>query len=257
MAKRFTSTDKWRKKWIRELKPKHKLFWFYLLDNCDHAGIWEVDIDLASFQIGVELDEQEVLQTFQRKIVPFKNGKWFIPKFVEYQYGELNEKVNAHKSVIKILKKYGLNKTIKHLPNSSLGTVQDKDMDKDKDKDKDKRRKSKKEQLAEIKTNIDDYAKDFPKLNMDFYYSSFVDWLDAADKRYKNYSSAFRNCCRQEWYSKTNGSYKAEGKKDNQIVIECPKCDYKRKVNRGIYAVCPDCHEQLKEVSYAINKMAN
>ena len=66
-----------------------------------------------------------------------------------------------------------LNKTIKHLPNSSLGTVQDKDMDKDIDKDKDKRRKFKKEQLAEIKTNINDYAKDFPKLNMDFYYSSF------------------------------------------------------------------------------------
>ena len=31
MAKRFTETGKWKKKWIRQLDPKYKLFWFYLL----------------------------------------------------------------------------------------------------------------------------------------------------------------------------------------------------------------------------------
>ena len=142
MAKRFTETGKWKKKWIRELNPDMKLFWFYLLDNCDHAGVWEVDIDLASFQIGVKLDEARILKVFNRKIVPFKDGKWFIPKFIDYQYGELNEKVNAHKSVIKLLTKYGLYVENQQLGNSwatvkvNTLTVKDKDIYKDKKKSK-------------------------------------------------------------------------------------------------------------------------
>ena len=90
MAKRFIDTGLFRKKWIRQLDPNMKLFWIYLLTDCDHAGIWDVDVERASFQIGVELDESTILKTFNRKIVPFKDGKWFVPKFVDYQYGELN-----------------------------------------------------------------------------------------------------------------------------------------------------------------------
>ena len=80
-----------------------KLFWIYLLTDCDHAGIWDVDVERASFQLKVELDESEILKVFNRKIVPFKPGKWFVPKFIDYQYGELNETNRAHNSVIKIL----------------------------------------------------------------------------------------------------------------------------------------------------------
>ena len=119
MAKRFIDTGLFRKKWIRQLDPNMKLFWIYLLTDCDHAGIWDVDVERASFQIGVQLDESTILKTFNRKIVPFKDGKWFVPKFVDYQYGELNEKVNAHKSVIKLLTKYGLYVDNQLLPNSS------------------------------------------------------------------------------------------------------------------------------------------
>jgi type IV secretory pathway VirB6-like protein len=147
MAKRFTETGKWKKKWIRELGPEMKLFWFYLLDNCDHAGIWEVDIELAAFQIGIELDESEILNTFNRKIVPFKPGKWFVPKFIVYQYGELNESNRAHNSVIKILTKYKLYKGL------TRGLQGHMDMDKELDMDKDKDKGSKKEQLETIKSN--------------------------------------------------------------------------------------------------------
>ena len=61
MAKRFTDTGKWKKKWIRQLDPKYKLFWFYLLDNCDHAGVFDADIESASFHIGLEYTEEEYL----------------------------------------------------------------------------------------------------------------------------------------------------------------------------------------------------
>ena len=239
MAKRFTDTGKWKKKWIRELNPNMKLFWFYLLDNCDHAGIWEVDIDLAAFQIGVDLDESTILQTFNRKIVPFKPGKWFIPKFVEYQYGELNETNRAHNSVIKILTKY---KLFKGLTRGLQGPM---DMDKELDKDKDKDKRGKKEQLETIKSNLSDYSKKYPTLNIQFYYDSFVDWLDATGKQYKKYESAFNNCCRSEWYKDRPGSSKSDQIKSNDILIACPDGHYSRKVSKGVRGVCPKCHEQL------------
>ena len=110
MAKRFLDTNIWNKKWIRELDPKLKLFWLYLMSKCDHAGIYDVDIELASFQLKVELSEKEILKAFNGNIKIIKNNKWFIPKFIDFQYGTLNDKVNAHRSAINILEKYGLYK---------------------------------------------------------------------------------------------------------------------------------------------------
>ena len=239
MAKRFTETGKWKKKWIRELSPEMKLFWFYLLDNCDHAGIWEVDIELAAFQIGIELDESEILNTFNRKIVPFKPGKWFVPKFIVYQYGELNESNRAHNSVIKILTKY---KLYKGLTKGLQGPM---DMDKELDMDKDKDKGSKKEQLETIKSNLSDYSKKYPTLNIQFYYDSFVDWLDATGKQYKKYESAFNNCCRSEWYTDRPGSTKADTKKSTDITIACPTGHYSRNARKGVRGRCPKCDEQL------------
>ena len=240
MAKRFTDTGKWKKKWIRELSPEMKLFWFYLLDNCDHAGIWEVDIELAAFQIGIELDESEILNTFNRKIVPFKPGKWFVPKFIVYQYGELNESNRAHNSVIKILTKYKLYKGLTR----GLQDPMDMDMDMDKVKDKE----GKKEQLETIKSNLSAYSKKYPALNIQFYYDSFVDWLDATGKQYKKYDSAFNNCCRSEWYEGRPGSTKADAKKSTEIIIACPDGHHKRKAKKGVIAVCPECRESLRPI---------
>ena len=136
MAKRFIDTDMWSKKWIRLLKPELKLFWLYLLSRCNHAGIYEVDLELASFQLGLELDEKSILNSFNGNIKVIKQDKWFIPKFIQFQYGPLNEKVNAHRSVIAILKRNKLINKNQELINSS-STVQDKDKDKDIDIDKD------------------------------------------------------------------------------------------------------------------------
>ena len=109
MAKRMTDTDKWKKRFLRELKPQHKLLWFYILDDCNHAGIWDVDIEVASIRVGEELIYDMLPQSFLDKIVIFDNGdKWFIPEFIDFQYGELNPNSNVHKSVIALLQKYNL-----------------------------------------------------------------------------------------------------------------------------------------------------
>jgi len=197
LAKRFRDTDSWKKKWIRKLNPEMKLFWFYLLDNCDHAGIWEVDIELASFQMGVKLDETRILKVFNRKIVPFKTDKWFVPKFIVYQYGELNENNRVHNSVINILNKYGLYKGRV----SPLQGVKDKDKDKDKVKDKDK--KSKKVQLKEIEIELVELQKLFSSKDVKAEFEKWTDYMLSRGKTYKNYSAAFRNWLRNEQFDKT------------------------------------------------------
>ena len=134
MAKRFTDTEKWRKKFIKTLSPTYKLFFLYLLDDCNHAGIWHVEPDVASLRIGEEINIEEAKKCLGKHIIEIDHGeKWFIPYFIEYQYGELHENNRAHNSVLQILNKYDL------INKGLVRGLQDrKDMDKDKDKDKEK-----------------------------------------------------------------------------------------------------------------------
>ncbi|MDX5586521.1 MAG: hypothetical protein QNK20_16665 [Aureibaculum sp.] len=129
MAKRFTDTEKWKKKWIRSLDAPYKVFWLYLLDDCNHAGVWEVDIEIARIKTGCIFDEKIALEKFIDKIQVFDDGeKWFIPDFIEFQYGKLKVENRVHLSVIDCLIKYKNKGLI-----SPLQGVKDKDKDKDKD----------------------------------------------------------------------------------------------------------------------------
>ena len=99
MAKRFTDTDKWKKGFMRSLPAKYKLLWLYMLDDCNHAGVWETDFEVASIRIGSKISEKDAAKVFAR-------NKWFIPKFIDFQYGTLNENSRPHQAVIKLLDKY-------------------------------------------------------------------------------------------------------------------------------------------------------
>lgn len=148
MAKRFTDTNKYRKAFFRSLPGAYKLFWDYLYHDCDHAGIWNVDIEVAQIFIGKDMpiNKTEALRLFNNekmRIVELDRNKWFIPGFIEFQYGELKDAVKAHKSVLTLLKKEGITQesltVTKGLVNSLIDstnsclTVKDKDKDKDKD----------------------------------------------------------------------------------------------------------------------------
>lgn len=137
MSKRFTDTEKWKKPFIRGLQGAYKLLWIYITDDCDHAGIWQVDIQIASIKIGEIIDEKKAIETFGDKIHVFHNGeKWFIPDFLDFQYGKLNPKNRVHESVINQLEKYNLMGLI-----SPLQGRKDKDKDKDINKEKEKSEK--------------------------------------------------------------------------------------------------------------------
>lgn len=138
MAKRFTDTDKYKKPFIRSLPVEYKVLWDYLYHECNHAGIWIVDFEIAKIYINANIDKKIALELFNKneiRIIELNHGsKWFIPSFIDFQYGQLNENNRAHNSVIQILKKYNL------IDNKGLvrGLQGCKDMDKDMDKEKDK-----------------------------------------------------------------------------------------------------------------------
>ena len=56
MAKRMTDTDKWKKRFLKDLNYANKLLWLYMLDDCNHAGIWDIDLEVASIRIGLNVD---------------------------------------------------------------------------------------------------------------------------------------------------------------------------------------------------------
>ncbi len=63
MTRRFTETEKWNDVWFRKLSPEAKTLFEYLRDNCDIAGFWEIDFEVASLKTGIPLkqNEQELL----------------------------------------------------------------------------------------------------------------------------------------------------------------------------------------------------
>ncbi len=141
MAKRFTDTEKWKNPNFRDMDPGYRWLWLYLLDTCDAAGIWRVDFSMASFCLGFKINAREAQEYFEDKVIVIDHDKWFIPSFIEFQYGELSEASKPHLSVIKILRKHGIdpkNLTLLKGYPKGIQTLKEKEQDQEKDKDKEK-----------------------------------------------------------------------------------------------------------------------
>ena len=85
MAKRLTDSSKWNDNWFTNLPMDMKLVWIYLLDTCDHAGVYKSNIRLLKFQTGTERSEDEI-KMFLKERIYVSGDKWFIPKFCTLQY---------------------------------------------------------------------------------------------------------------------------------------------------------------------------
>jgi len=205
MAKRFTDTEKWKKPFIRGLQGAYKLLWLYICDDCDHAGIWQVDIDVAQIRIGEKIDIKEAIKTFDEKIIIFDKGnKWFIPSFVEFQYPSgLNPENRSHNSVIILLDKYNLR-------NKPLISPLEGRMDMDKDMvmvmDKDKLElKSKKNEIPTVEEFLC-FCKEFIEKDMNSVFDEYqfslkakyetwteLGWKDGYGKPIKAWKSKIKN----------------------------------------------------------------
>lgn len=108
MSKRFTETDKWKDEWFMNLKNEHKVLWCYLLDNCNSAGVFEANWRLFNFHIQSQISEKEFKETFANKITKINAKQYIINKFIEFQVGEINPKVPAHRQILRFLRDVGL-----------------------------------------------------------------------------------------------------------------------------------------------------
>jgi len=187
MAKRYNDSRKYNDPWFRKLSSKYKCFWDYILSTCDHAGIWKVDFEMASFCIGDIIESDKAVLLFSDRVLINKNkNKWFVPGFIAFQYGELDSNNRVHNSVIQILtKEQGSFKGRLRVVNERI--YMDKDKDKDKDKDIIKTTFGEFVSLSEKehKTLVDAHGEKNTKL--------FIDRLDNAKgaKGYK-YKSDYR-----------------------------------------------------------------
>ena len=152
MAKRFTDSTKWNDDWFFNLKNEEKLAWIYILDTCDHAGIWKKNLRLLNFQVGSTFVEDELKRVFEKQIIEI-GDKWFIPKFIKFQYGKnfLTSNTPAVKSARELLLDTGFIQVndngsltvVKELINPYLTLTQELDngyetvKDKDRGKDED------------------------------------------------------------------------------------------------------------------------
>jgi hypothetical protein len=107
-VKRFTDSNKWEDEWFQDLSMEHKLLFSYLLDKCDLAGIWKINMRLASFSIGYDYPSDALKSAFGDRILELDGGKVWIRKFCRFQYGELNDNCKPHAAVLKRLKEHGL-----------------------------------------------------------------------------------------------------------------------------------------------------
>ena len=107
MAKRLHEADKWDDKWFRSLKPNEKLVFLFLIDKCDLAGFYEVDLEDMRFRIGLNIEEIELtFQGLNRGIIGAKNSGWvWVKNFIKQQKNlPLNILNNAHKHIVQKIK---------------------------------------------------------------------------------------------------------------------------------------------------------
>ena len=109
MAKRFTDTTKWKEDWFLDLSNSHKLFWTYICDNCDHAGIFKPNKRMFELIVGERVDVTEFLSIVNEdktRVLELNNGRWYLTGFISFQYGgKLNLNNRVHKSILSLLNK--------------------------------------------------------------------------------------------------------------------------------------------------------
>lgn len=123
MANRFTDTSKWKRPWFQALSRDAKLLWFFLCDDCDHAGIWIADFDLMSLRLGMKVDEKKLRELVGDKLIKIDADKYFIPSFFEFQYGNAKDGFKAKQSALKTLRSWNLldeKDSLRDLANSYL-----------------------------------------------------------------------------------------------------------------------------------------
>ena len=109
----------------------------------------------------------------------------------------------------------------------------------------------KKDQINDIKNNLDEWSQKFPSVDIEFELLKMLDWLQANQKRKKDYKAFFRNWLRKSSNSiekevqdvyryvygcNTNENCKQQESEYRDMVIFCNKCNAQKKIVKSISA---------------------
>lgn len=130
--KRFTETEKWRDPWFQKLDTQTRTLWLWLCDRVDNAGVVDICWPICNAETGGNFSEAD-MQLLGEKVERLETGKWWIPKFVHFQFGDLSAESKVHQSIEKLLSKHTLSHRVSH---RVCNTLKEKDKDKDKVKAK-------------------------------------------------------------------------------------------------------------------------
>lgn len=87
MAKRFIDTSYYKSPFVRGLKGSLKSLYTFIICDCNGAGIWVKDLQIASTYIGFDISEKDFNVFLEKgKAIDLKNGRYFFPDFLEHQY---------------------------------------------------------------------------------------------------------------------------------------------------------------------------
>lgn len=118
----MTVTEKWNDEWFINLSPQAKVIWQYLLDNCDLAGVCEINVELMRFRIKFspnvdvikhlnELNEMAEKIGMEPRIEWFEdNRKCWVKNFIRIQYGILTQNSSTHRGVLKVINNHAHSK---------------------------------------------------------------------------------------------------------------------------------------------------
>jgi len=113
MAKRLHATEIWEEDWFLDVPNEYKLFWFYLLDTCDHAGLFRVNVGSFCKLLSVKIDPEKALELFNNgklRIREITKSIWLIEDFFVFQYGHtFNPNNKVHESIGNLYKKHNIN----------------------------------------------------------------------------------------------------------------------------------------------------
>lgn len=140
MSKRFVDTDLWHKSWFWDLSPECQWLTLYIFQNCDNAGVWDINYKLPSTIHGrYNFSDNDIKQineiNFMFEFID--NKKIFITDFIKFQYGTLSENCKPHKPIIEKLKKYNLYKRVLKGYPKGIHTLEEKEQEQYKEKEKD------------------------------------------------------------------------------------------------------------------------
>jgi hypothetical protein len=108
MSKRYTDSRKWGKGWLIEMPNEYKLLWFYILDSCSIAGVWDVSFIIPNAIFKCEFTEAEALKYLSKQITVLGERKWLVNDFIVFQYKKLKPESPPHRAVISELENLGL-----------------------------------------------------------------------------------------------------------------------------------------------------